>query len=111
MPPEATIVCRFTVALRGANRANVMTAMIAAPVIQTKFASPGREKLTSRPAGSIASRNDPRARNRQARVSIQRLLHSDCRNRGGSGNASGDGFHEYIVRSLHYTKQTDRKYK
>ena len=62
------IVRRFTVALRGANRANDMTAMIAAPAIHTTFAAPASVKLSSRPAGIIANKKDtastqsPRAR-------------------------------------------------
>jgi len=38
MPPDAASVRGFTVALRGVNRANDMTAMIAAPAIHTTFA-------------------------------------------------------------------------
>ena len=84
-----------------------MTAMIAAPVSQTTFATPASVKLISRPAGSIASMNDaastqsPSARLNPATVTC------GLWNRGRRGNASGDCVHEYIVRSLHYTKQTD----
>ena len=85
MPPDAAIVRRFTVALRGANRANDMTAMTAAPVSQTMFAAPARVKLISRPAGSIASKNDtastqsPSARLNPATVTC------GCGTAGGAG--------------------------
>ncbi len=39
------------------------------------------------------------------------IVTSGGRSCSGSGNASGDSFHEYIVRSLHYTKQMIAKYK
>ena len=109
--PDAAIVRRFTVALRGANRANDMTAMIAAPVSQTMFAAPARVKLSSRPAGSIASKNDTGEQAIAKRASQSCDCYMRLRNRDGRGNANGDCFHEYIVHSLHYTKQMIAKYK
>ncbi len=73
MPPDAAIVRRFTVALRGANRANDMTAMIAAPVTHTTFAAPARVKLDF--AAGRQHREQERCRrasSRRARASIQR---------------------------------------
>ena len=70
MPPVAATVRRFTVELRGANRANDMTAMIAAPDSHTMFETPANEKLKSRPAGIVVNRND--APSRQSPISMRR---------------------------------------
>ena len=111
MPPEAAIVRRFTVAIRGANRANDMTAMTAAPVSQTRFAgsckrkfdfATGRQHRDQEPYGEQAVAE----RAFRSGDSYTRLRNRDLR-----VNRCDNCFHEYIVRSSHYTKQTIAKYK
>src|SRR5271154_2770733 len=58
MPPVAASVRQFTADVRGANRANDMTAMMAAPTNHTVLAAPASVKASARAAGNIASRND-----------------------------------------------------